>query len=335
MVLAMADPNPPAPAHRAHVPVLAGAVATVFEGVLPGTYVDLTLGLGGHAEMLLDAHPELTLLGIDRDPEALAVARPRLRRFGDRVTLHHARSDELASVLGHLGVTDVTAMLADLGVSSPQIDQAERGFSYRSDRDGPLDMRMDQGRGATAADLIADMDEDTLCRALRDLGDEPHARRISRAVIDAQPRTTAALAEVVRSSVPAARRRRGDPAKRVFQSLRILVNDEIATLDRTLDAGLAALVPGGRMAVIAFHSVEDRMVKTRFRTAAEGDCSCPPGLPCVCGATPTARLLQRKPWVAEAAEAATNPRATSARLRAVETLHAEATGPGRPSPPPP
>lgn len=333
-MLVMTDPTPP-PAHRAHVPVLAGAVATVFERVVPGTYVDLTVGLAGHAEMLLDAHPELTLLGIDRDPEALAVARPRLRRFGDRVTLQHARSDDLASVLVRLEVTDVTAILADLGVSSPQIDRSDRGFSYRADRDGPLDMRMDQSGGATAADLIADMDEDSFSRALRDLGDEPHARRIARAVIDAQPRTTAELAEVVRSSVPAARRRSGDPAKRVFQSLRILVNDEISTLDRTLDAGLAALVPGGRMAVIAFHSVEDRMVKTRFRTAAEGDCRCPPGLPCVCGATPTVRLLKRKPWVADAAEAAANPRATSARLRAVESLPSETTATGHPSPPRP
>lgn len=303
-----------------HVPVLADEVLAVLGAAPSGTYLDLTLGLGGHAALLLDAHPGLRLVGIDRDREALAVAGERLARFGDRVSLHHARSDEVADVVAAEGVDDVTAVLADLGVSSPQIDHARRGFSYRTDRDGPLDMRMDQSRGRTAAELLADIDEDTLARALRELGDEPFARRIARRIVDDEPTTTAALAESVRASVPAARRRSGDPAKRVFQALRILVNDEIGTLDRTLDAVLDLLVPGGRFAVIAFHSVEDRMVKTRFRAAADGACTCPQGLPCVCGATPTVRLLQRKAWVATPEEAAANPRATSARLRAVEAL---------------
>jgi 16S rRNA (cytosine1402-N4)-methyltransferase len=311
----------PAPeAHGHHVPVLATAVVDALGHVAAGTYVDLTLGLGGHAALLLDAHPGLTLLGIDRDRDALTVASERLARFGDRVQLHHARSDELGTVLAAAGVGSVVAALADLGVSSPQVDRPERGFSYRPDRNGPLDMRMDQGRGRTAADLLAHMDEDDLARALRDLGDEPHARRIARAVLDAEPRTTAALAEAVRSAVPAASRRRGDPAKRAFQVLRILVNDEIGTLDRTLDATMAALAPGGRFGVIAFHSVEDRMVKERFRAAADGGCTCPPGLPCVCGATPTARLVRRKPWVATAEELAANPRASSARFRVIEAL---------------
>ncbi len=311
----------PAPeAHGHHVPVLATAVVDALGSVADGTYVDLTLGLGGHAALLLDAHPGLTLLGIDRDRDALAVAGERLARFGSRVQLHHARSDELAAVLASAGVDTVVAALADLGVSSPQVDRPERGFSYRPDRNGPLDMRMDQGRGRTAADLLAEIDVDDLARALRDLGDEPHARRIARAVLDAEPRTTAALAEAVRSAVPAASRRRGDPAKRTFQVLRILVNDEIGTLDRTLDATMAALAPGGRFGVIAFHSVEDRMVKERFRNAADGGCTCPPGLPCVCGATPTARLIRRKPWVATAEELDANPRAASARFRVVEAL---------------
>lgn len=321
MALAMvAPPPPPAEPRRAHVPVLAEAVVEVLGGAPSGTYVDWTLGLGGHAELVLDANPGLTLLGTDRDQQALAVARERLARFGDRVVLRHARSDQLADVLAAEGVDDVTAMLGDLGVSSPQVDRAERGFSYRADLDGPLDMRMDQTRGRTAAELLADIDEDTLVRSLRELGDEPHARRIARRILEVEPRTTGELAEAVRTSVPAARRRSGDPAKRVFQTLRILVNDEIAVLDRTLDLALDALAPGGRLAVIAFHSVEDRMVKTRFRAAADGPCTCPPGLPCVCGAAPTVRLLQRKPWVAGAEEAAANPRSTSARLRAVEAL---------------
>ncbi|HYI61836.1 MAG TPA: 16S rRNA (cytosine(1402)-N(4))-methyltransferase RsmH [Acidimicrobiales bacterium] len=303
-----------------HVPVLAEAVVSVLGAAPAGTYVDCTLGLGGHAALLLEAHPGLRLLGLDQDAEALEQAAAALARFGDRVALRHARSDALPEVLSELGIDDVTAVLADLGVSSPQVDRAERGFSYRSDRDGPLDMRMDRSRGRTAADLLADLDEDALVRALRQLGDEPHARRIARAVVDAEPRTTAQLAAVVRDAVPAARRRSGDPAKRVFQTLRILVNDELGTLDRTLDVAMAALVPGGRLAVISFHSLEDRMVKTRFRAAAEDGCTCPPGLPCACGFEPTVRLLRRKPWVADPAEVAANPRSTSARLRAVEAL---------------
>ncbi len=312
--------SPPIASEEAHVPVLATEVRSVLGAVAAGTYVDLTLGLGGHAALLLAAHPGLRLVGIDRDREALAAAGERLAPFGDRVRLHHARSDELADLLAAEGIDDVTAVLADLGVSSPQVDRARRGFSYRPELDGPLDMRMDQSRGRTAAELLADIDEETLGRTLRELGDEPFARRIARRILEVEPRTTAELAEAIRSAVPAARRRSGDPAKRAFQAIRILVNDEIGTLDRTLDQGLAALVPGGRMAVIAFHSVEDRMVKTRFRDAADGACSCPPGLPCVCGATPTVRLLQRKPWVAGPAELARNPRAASARLRAVEAL---------------
>lgn len=312
------SPAPVGP--RAHVPVLARPVLDVLTGAPDGTLVDCTLGLGGHARMTLEAHPGLTLLGIDQDRDALDAAAEVLRPFGDRVVLRHARSDALLALLEEEGIADVTAILADLGVSSPQIDRPERGFSYRPDRSGPLDMRMDASRGRTAAEVLAELDTDGLIRVLRELGDEPHARRIAEAIMANEPQTTAELAEVVREAVPAARRRSGDPAKRVFQALRILVNDELGTLDRTLDAALAALVPGGRLAVIAFHSLEDRMVKIRFRTAAEGGCTCPVGLPCVCGAAPTVRLLQRKPWVADAAERAANPRAASARLRAVEAL---------------
>lgn len=338
MVLAMAQPESPESPDRPdrpnghgghdHVPVLADEVISVFSPVDRGTLVDLTLGLGGHAALLLDAHPELRLVGIDRDRHALAVAGERLARFGSRVELRHARSDALAQVVDDLQIADVAAILADLGVSSPQVDRPERGFSYRADRDGPLDMRMDQTRGWTAAEVLADIDEDALVRALRDLADEPHARRVARAIVDAEPRTTRELADAVRSAMPAARRRRGDPAKRVFQALRMMVNDELDTLDRTLDAALEVLPPGGRLAVIAFHSVEDRMVKTRFRVAADGGCTCPAGLPCVCGAAPTVRLLRRKPWVASETERAANPRASSARLRAVEALGPRVTTPG-------
>lgn len=317
MALAMVPPIPADP-EPAHVPVLAEKVVEVLSAVPTGTYLDLTVGLGGHAALLLDAHPGLRMIGIDRDREALEIARDRLARFGDRVKLVHARSDEIVEVLARHGIDDVTAVLADLGMSSLQVDAFRRGFSYRGG--GPLDMRMDQSRGRTALQVLADMDEDTFVRILRDLGDEPHARRIARRVLDDEPQTTDDLARSVREAVPAIRRRSGDPAKRVFQAVRMVVNDELDVLDRTLDAALDVLVPGGRLAMIAFHSGEDRAVKTRFRTEAEGGCTCPPGLPCVCGATPRVRLLQRKPWVADEAEIAANPRAASARLRAVEIL---------------
>jgi len=306
---------------RPHVPVLAREVVDLLGPAGGGTHVDLTVGYGGHAALMLDADPDRTLLGIDRDPEALAVAAEVLRPYGSRVVLRHAVSDRLAEVLGAEGVTRARTILADLGVSSPQIDDADRGFSYV--RSGPLDMRMDRTGGETAFERLARISEEELAAALRRFADEPHARRIASRIVDAQPRTTGDLAAIVREAVPAARRRRGDPARNAFQAIRILVNDEIGVLERTLDVALDRLEPGGRLGVISFHSGEDRLVKHRFRAEATGACSCPPGLPCVCGAAPTVRLVTRKAVVASPRETTLNPRSSSARLRVVEAL-----GPG-------
>jgi 16S rRNA (cytosine1402-N4)-methyltransferase len=304
------------PATFSHRPVMVDRVVDVLAAAPAGTFVDATVGGGGHAAAVLAAAPHLGLVGIDRDADAVAAARDRLAPFGDRVRLVHARFDEIA------GVVDgpVAAVLFDLGVSSPQLDVAERGFSYRAD--APLDMRMDRREPLTAAEIVNGWDGAELARLLRDLGDERHAGRIARAIVAARPiATTGRLADVVRDAVPAAARRRGGhPARRTFQALCIAVDRELEVLPVALDAALDLLAPGGRCAVLAYHSGEDRIVKERFRTAATGGCTCPPGLPCACGAEPEFRLLRRGAWMPAAEEVEANHRAESARLRAVERL---------------
>ncbi len=305
-----------------HVPVLLDRVVELFSTVPAGTVIDTTLGGAGHATALLDSRPDLRVLGIDRDPQALAVARARLAPYGSRAEVHHARSDQLAAVLAASGAASqpTVGVLADLGVSSPQFDDAERGFSYR--HDAALDMRMDPGAGRSAADLVNTEDEAELTRILRTYADERYATRIARALVAGRPvTTTGQLRDLVVSAIPApARRSGGHPAKRTFQALRIAVNRELDVLGPTLDAALEVLAPQGRLVVIAYHSGEDRIVKARMRRAETGGCTCPPGLPCVCGAVPEARLLKRGGWAPDAAEIATNPRASSARLRATEKL---------------
>ena len=309
-----------APFH--HTPVLLDRIVELFRPVPPGVLVDATVGGGGHARALLESRPDLRLLGLDRDPDALAAAAVALAPFGDRVTLRRARFDSLASVMTDLQIPQASGVLFDLGVSSPQLDRAERGFSYRND--GPLDMRMDPAEPWSAADVVNGYDESDLARVLRDLGDERHASRIARAIVAARPiETTVQLASVIRDAIPApARRRGGHPAKRSFQAIRIEVNRELAILASSVDAAIAATAPGGRVAVLAYHSGEDRIVKDRFRQAATGGCTCPPGLPCVCDAVRTVRLVKAGAWQAPPAEVATNPRAESARLRAAEKLTA-------------
>ncbi len=277
--------------------------------------VDATLGGGGHAEALLAAGAEV--IGVDRDPEAIAAAGARLAGV-PRFRAVEGRAGELEALLGPLGLLPVDGVLLDLGVSSPQLDTAERGFSFQSD--GPLDMRM--GRtGETAAGLIARLSEAELTSVLRDLGEEPFARPIARALKQDLPTTTLAAVESVKRAVP----RRAWPARihvatRTFQALRIAVNDELGELDRVLSALPRVLRVGGRAAVIAFHSLEDRAVKQGFR-ALEGRCTCPPGLPvCACGAQGTFRVLTRRAVQASAQEIERNPRARSARLRAVERV---------------
>jgi 16S rRNA (cytosine1402-N4)-methyltransferase len=317
-----ADRTAPEPgaAPAPHLPVMVAEVVEVLRTVPPGLLVDATLGAGGHAAALLDALPDHVLLGVDRDDAALATAGEALARFGDRVILRRANFDELADVVAATGHDHASAVLLDLGVSSMQLDDAGRGFSYRGD--GPLDMRADRRQPLTAADVVNDYDEADLRRILATAGEERFAGRVARAIVAARPLTTTGrLAEVVRDAIPApARRRGGHPAKRSFQAIRIEVNGELATLGATIDQAVAVLAPGGRVAVLAYHSGEDRIVKARLNDAVTGGCVCPPRLPCVCGAVPRARLVWRGAHRPGPAELEANPRSESARLRAAEKL---------------
>ena len=307
-----------APFH--HLPVMAAEVVELFRPVPPGVLVDATLGGAGHARLLLEARPDCTLLGIDQDLDALAAAAEVLAPYGTRVVLRHARFDALTTIMSELQLSSVSGVLFDLGVSSPQLDRAERGFSYRGD--GPLDMRMDATSAWTASDVVNGYSQAELERVLREHGDERHAGRIARAIVAHRPiESTSALAEIVRDAIPApARRRGGHPAKRTFQAIRIEVNRELAILPAAVDGAIDATAPGGRVVVLAYHSGEDRIVKERFRHAATGGCTCPPGLPCVCDAVQTVRLVRPGAWKPSQAELDTNPRAESARLRAVDKL---------------
>lgn len=346
-VMAKSTPVPPTPAASGgearareearpgrfqHEPVL-------LEGVLglvppaPTLLVDCTLGGGGHAAALLERFPQAELFGADRDTEALAAARERLAPYAGRTLLKHLPFSEIGS---HLLAGSVDFLLADLGVSSPQLDHAGRGFSFTAE--GPLDMRMDPGRTRrTAAEIVNSWKPDALRRLFQTYGEERFAPRIVQAIEQARREgpieTTTALARIVSGAVPAKFHRRGrHPATKVFQALRIEVNDELGELERLLDAVLPLLKPGGRVAVIAFHSLEDRLVKGRFRTW-EQPCTCPPGLPvCACGREPEGRRVTRKPIVADAAETARNPRSRSARLRAFEKRGAPAAEPEEGSP---
>jgi 16S rRNA (cytosine1402-N4)-methyltransferase len=303
-----------------HDPVMRDEIVALFADVPDGVVIDATLGGGGHSAALLDAHAHLHVLGLDRDEVALAAAADRLARFGARVDLRHERFDRLGDALDDLGIEEISGALFDLGVSSPQLDVAERGFSYRFE--GPLDMRMDRSEGWTASDVVNGYPEDRLARILADNADERFASRIARAIVAARPvENTADLASIVVAAIPApARRRGGHPAKRTFQAIRIEVNRELEVLPDALDAAIDATAPGGRVAVLSYHSGEDRIVKERFRRASTGGCTCPHGLPCVCGAVSTVRLLRRGGRTASPAEQAANPRAASVRLRAIEKI---------------
>lgn len=305
-----------------HTSVMLERVLELFAPVPAGTIVDATLGGAGHAAALLETRSDLQVLGLDQDPLALAAAQARLAAFGDRAIVTRARFDQLASVVAAAGtaIQPIVGVLFDLGVSSPQFDRAERGFSYR--KEGPLDMRMDPDASRTAGHLVNEADPRELREVLQTYGDERFADRIARAIVAARPvATTTELADIVRSAIPAATRRTGGhPAKRTFQALRVATNDELNVLASGLDAAIDAVTPGGRVVAISFQSGEDRIVKARFRLAETGGCSCPPGLPCVCGAVAEARLLKRGGWTPDAAETDRNPRAASARLRAIEKL---------------
>ncbi len=306
----------------AHVPVLAQTVGDLLVPVLGdgGIFVDSTIGRGGHASRLLDAAPASKLVGVDRDPDALEACRADLARFGSRVELVRGNFKDLASILERLGITSVRGVLLDFGVSSPQLDEADRGFSFRAD--GPLDMRMDTSQPRSAHDVVNGYAEADLARVLFTYGEERHGRRIARAIVRNRPiDTTTQLAEVVSTAMPgASRRSKGHPARRTFQAIRIEVNDEMTAIEQVLPAATEALSVGGRMVAISYHSLEDRIVK-RYLAEQVGRCVCPPKLPvCSCGARASLRVLTRGAVKSTETEVAVNPRAASARLRAAEKL---------------
>lgn len=304
-----------------HQPVMTDEVVALLAPVPPGVVVDATVGGGGHAAAILATHPHLRVLGLDRDPDAVEAARVTLAPFGARAQVRQARFDAVDDALSGAGLAPpVSGVLFDLGVSSPQFDRAERGFSYR--HDAPLDMRMDPAQPTTAADLVNAATEAELTSLFAEHGEGRFARRIARAVIAHRPlSTTAELAEVVRGAIPAAARRTGGhPARRVFQALRVAVNDELDVLAAALPLSVDLLGPGGRCVAISYHSGEDRLVKAAFAEAASGGCVCPPGLPCACGAESLGRLVFRGARRPAPAEVAHNRRAESARLRAFERL---------------
>jgi 16S rRNA (cytosine1402-N4)-methyltransferase len=306
----------------AHVPVM---VAEVVEWLRPrpgARLVDATVGAGGHAAALLAAAPGAELLGLDRDPAALERAAHRLHEHAGRLHLRQASFAELTRVLAALGWDAVDAVLLDLGIGSFQLDDPARGFSFRTE--GPLDMRLDPAAPLTAAEIVNTWSEGAIARLLAEYGEEPRARRVARAIVRARPlRTTGELARAVAAALG---RRHGGihPATRSFQAIRIAVNAELAALDRFLADGYVVLRPGGRLAVLAYHSLEDRRVKDAFRRWA-ASCLCPPlTVRCGCGWTPKVRLLTRRPLRPGPAELARNPRARSARLRVVERLEVRA-----------
>jgi 16S rRNA (cytosine1402-N4)-methyltransferase len=303
-----------------HHPVLVELIVELFKPVPPGVVVDTTVGGGGHARAILEARDDLTLVAIDRDLDALAAAADRLAPFGERITLRHARFDALEAIMTDLHDPPVSGVLFDLGVSSPQLDRADRGFSYR--QSAPLDMRMDRTEARNAADVVNGYDEARLIAMLKAGGEDRHAERIARAIVAARPiETTSELAAVVAAAIPApARRRGGNPAKRTFQAIRIEVNHELALLAPAISQAIDLTQEGGRVVVMSYHSGEDRIAKDVFRTAVTGGCTCPPGLPCVCDAVQTVRLVKAGAWKATPDEIAANPRAESVRVRAAEKI---------------
>ena len=304
-----------------HKPVLLDECLEALAIRPDGIYIDGTLGRAGHSQEIVRRLTTGRLIALDRDETALAAARQRLAPWMERVTLVHSNFSRLGAVLDELGVAAADGMLFDLGVSSPQLDDASRGFSYK--QDAPLDMRMDAAAPLTARELVNTASYEELRRILYEYGEERYAPQIARAICAAREKrpveTTLELAELIRSAMPAkALREKQHPAKRSFQAIRIAVNDELGELEPMLDAAETHLKPGGRLAVITFHSLEDRIVKQKLRDLATG-CICPPEFPvCVCGRKPKLKLITRKPIVSGEAELETNPRARSAKLRVAE-----------------
>lgn len=297
-----------------HRPVLAEEVVELMAPVVPGVVVDATFGGGGHTRRMLDEFgDEVTVVAIDRDPEAVANA------AGLRATVVEGNFANIDTIVADVTDEPVSGVLFDFGVSSHQLDEADRGFSYR--KEGPLDMRMGPDAARSAAELVNEASLDALTRIIREYGEEPLARRIARAIVTARPiDSTATLSTVIAQAMPAARRRAGHPARRTFQAIRIAVNAELEAVAEGIDKAVDLVRPGGRVIAISYHSLEDRIVKQHFNERAKG-CTCPPDLPvCGCGNTAEVRVLTRKPLRASEAEIEDNPRARSAVLRAVEKV---------------
>ena len=306
-----------------HIPVLLNEVLNALRCEHPGLYVDFTVGAGGHAKAILSSSPENRLIGFDWDNQAIEIASENLKEFNNRVTLVHEGFPSFKTTFENLGVSEVSGMVFDLGLSSIQIDSQERGFSFRDD--SPLDMRMDRRKEDTAADLVNKLDADELIKILRVYGEERYARNIVHAILRERIKeaitSTSKLADIVRSAVPPSYRfGRIHPATKTFQALRIAVNDELEYLDTNIREAAGYLKAGGRICIISFHSLEDRIVKDVFRSM-EKPCICPPRIPyCVCGLKSTVKVLTRKPCTPSDAEITANPRARSAKLRVAEKL---------------
>ena len=306
-----------------HVPVLLHECLDALALRPDGVYVDGTLGRAGHSLEIAKRLTTGRLIGIDRDETAITAAEERLADYMDRVTLVHSNFDRVGEILDELGLDGADGMLFDLGVSSPQLDEAERGFSYM--QDAPLDMRMDRGAPLTARDVINDWSYEELRRILYEYGEERYAPVIARHICRAREQTpierTGELVDIIKSAMPPqALREKQHPAKRSFQALRIAVNGELDALPPMLEAAVSHLHTGGRLAVISFHSLEDRIIKKTMQDMATG-CTCPPNFPvCVCGKKPRIRLVSRKPIVASEAELERNPRSRSAKLRVAEKV---------------
>lgn len=309
----------PADLHR---PVLVDEIVEHLREVPAGTVVDATVGLGGHAEAILESREDVRVIGLDRDSDTLELADLRLARWNGRYELCHTDFRRLPELAAARAWAPLSAVLVDLGVSSLQLDSPERGFSFL--KEGPLDMRMDRRTGRTAAELVNRLDFDELRTIIRDHGEENEATRITRAILKARERapitTTTQLASVIEQALPSRGPRRIHPATRTFQALRIAVNDELDGLYEFVLAAARLLIPGGRLAAVAFHSLEDRPVKRAFRELAS-DCTCPPRLPqCMCDKQSEVRILTPRPVRPGSAEVETNPRARSSRLRVLERI---------------
>ena len=304
----------------AHTPVMVAEVLAAFAGIPGGVLVDATCGSGGHSQALLAHHPDLAVLGLDRDLAAIERTTQNLARWDGRIELCHGRSDQLAGELERRGITNMVGFLMDLGVSSEQLDTPERGFSFH--QPGPLDMRMNPASEPSAAAVVNSYSQDQLEQVIRQYGQERFAARIAAALVRHRPFTdTAELSQVIVAAIPARfRRTGGHPARRSFQAIRIEVNQELQVLAKTIPQAVAGLSAQGRGVFISYHSGEDTIVKQQLRWAETGGCECPARLPCQCGATPAVKLLHRRAKTPTAAEVSRNPRARSAKLRSFEKL---------------